>query len=235
MPPLLWADFPFQYLVPLVFFVIWVLNQIFGQGTTSAPAPRRDLSTPPGPGPGRPSRGPMAPPPRSEPTMTWADRAPREPQRRPASPSSRGDQILVIGPDRPAAKPSARQGRGGTRKASKPRPSAEPRPETGESDTRPTLTAEMSSSAPDISQAVQSKEAAVLELLRGALGDREKVRQAILVSEILQPPVARRLQRAFGRSPSLTGLVRVPGPIVHGAAPEVLAPGAQEPSGDAKL
>ncbi|WP_169973089.1 hypothetical protein [Tautonia rosea] len=60
MPPLLWAEFSIQYLVPAIFLVIWALNQVFGKAEAPQPPVRERIGPRPVP-PGGPSRAPQTP------------------------------------------------------------------------------------------------------------------------------------------------------------------------------
>ncbi|MEW4570224.1 hypothetical protein AB1L88_20345 [Tautonia sp. JC769] len=60
MPPLLWAEFSIQYIVPAIFLVIWVLNQVFGKAEAPQPPVRERIGPRPVP-PGGPSRAPQTP------------------------------------------------------------------------------------------------------------------------------------------------------------------------------
>jgi hypothetical protein len=187
MPPLLWAEFPFQYLVPLVFLVIWIFNQIFGQEGKARPMARREVSLPQG----RPNRGPSSPPARpSQPAMSWSDRKKGEPARAPAPPP--GQDFLKIGPERDPSRQADRRGRNAAKKQAKPKSAPEPK--------RDVVAADAGSlGGPDTpglgegiaSPTVRTAQPTTAVLIR-SLRDPARIREAIIMNEILQPPLALR-------------------------------------------
>lgn len=61
MPPLLWAEFSIQFLLPALFLVIWALNQVFGRAEAPQPPIRERVGPRPVPPPTGPSRAPQTP------------------------------------------------------------------------------------------------------------------------------------------------------------------------------
>jgi hypothetical protein len=187
MPPLLWAEFPFQYLVPLVFLVIWIFNQIFGQEGKARQTARREVPPPQG----RPNRGPSSPPARtSEPSMSWSERTKGGPPRGPAPPP--GQDFLKIGPERDPSRPADRRARNAAKKQAKPRSTPEPIREVVSDDARSLGGADSpglgEGIAPPTARTAQPTTAALIRSLR----DPTRIREAIIMNEILQPPLALR-------------------------------------------
>lgn len=210
MPPLLWAEFSIQYLVPAIFLVIWALNQVFGKSEAPQPPVRERIGPRPVP-PSGPSRAPQTP-----------SRAPRgnAPERSRTSPS-RGQAQATRSANRSATR---------SRSQAKEEEAAPPASRVGESQRVPRpIPADIQEvyaiydddrmDAAEIKRGLGpiSAEATRGSRSRGAvlpaglsawanLGGEQgvnlnRLREAIILSEILTPPpsVARLRQARTGR------------------------------------
>ena len=185
-----------KLIVPLIFLAFWGLKQIFER------EPQRQPGRPAGFGP-RPDAPPGGPRPGvapgvRDPAVRWSGQG--------APPSRRDDEVIIIRPesilpDSPSARPGA------NRRRSQPRPTSQrieperPRPITSaitplvaqplrglgpislakQADVVATTTASAPLAAPAIAQALRSP---------------ERLREAFILNEVLQPPVAlRRIRR----------------------------------------
>ena len=195
---LLWADFPIQFIVPAIFLVIWVLNQVLGREQPAAPPGRRD--------PLAGGRG-AAPPNRAPRPQAAAGRPGREPatewSSRPGAAPAAERRKATADPSRP--KP----------RSSRPPASIQPRPRTPTQLTeRPTAaeaarelaarTGTEQLGPPGVRTIARAAEPPPLEPPKDAAahlretllsGDRKAVSQAFLLSEVLGPPLSRRRGR----------------------------------------
>lgn len=212
-------DFPFKLIVPAIFLVFWVLNQLFGQENKAAPAPAKGQPL----GPRPPGRMPPAPRPSTAPVV-------RDPTLRWPSPSESGgvsvrrptpsgaEEILIIRPEAPP-----RPGGGGT-SARRPKANSSAGAKRAEpAKARPLISAVAPSTAQGLDQssgpvspaptsASAAKTAAAspaapmvttqgpvaspsLSGLLLAARSPSQLRDAIILSELLQPPVALRTPR----------------------------------------
>lgn len=233
--PIIWADFPIQWIIPAVFLVIWALNQVFGREERAMPPGRRE---PLGPRvPGGPQRGPRPIPVRPDarrgngngnapaPANRWPEQdlepaGRREPISRAPRRSTDEEEVFMIPAESPRGSARNRQsgtGSGSSRRASRGRPSGgspsslRDVPPSQMVSTTQSLGASLLQSgsvtttlgnldAPNLDQPpLRSLGANVLKE-RGraesivSLVDRssEELRRAIILGEILRPPLAMR-------------------------------------------
>lgn len=59
---LLWAEFSIQFLIPIIFLVIWAINQVFGRAEAPPPPVRERIGPRPVPPPGQQRSGPSRAP-----------------------------------------------------------------------------------------------------------------------------------------------------------------------------
>jgi hypothetical protein len=234
MPPLLWAEFSIQFLIPAIFLVIWALNQVFGRAEAPPPPIRERAGGPrPIPPPG-PSRAPQS-----------GTRAPRGTQAGGGGPRSSPSGGGTPGRYRDSSRSSGRAGRSGSRPA--PAPIPEPTPHVsrvGEITRVPrpvpadiqevyaiyddyrspsegsagSLTAELTSSGQADRTGVPSRLSTWAHQVQSGI-DATRLREAIIMSEVLSPPVSVR------RSPSRTMPPPVGIPGVERAEPPRPQPG----------
>jgi hypothetical protein len=204
-----------KFMVPLAFLAIWALTALFTR--EAKPLPGR-IQAPPNPYAPRPASAPnltrTTPVERSQPTIRWS------PQGTPAPVPRAGgndDDIVILESTR-QVRPGTNQGRGvapARRSRSKPAPPAKPAPVappklagTGVSQS---VNQQLSSSMPiapltvqhsptivqSVASSVQRDEGSDIALhrlgaIRAMLYDPARLREAILINEMLQPPVALR-------------------------------------------
>jgi hypothetical protein len=195
-----------KLVIPGIILLVWAVTQLFNKENAPPPSPRG-----PSPGP-RPGGLPPAPRPlertaAGEPTLRFGPSSAPRP-----APAPRGDEVLVIRePTRPA--PVAR--RPVRPRAVPPAPPKRPEPAparsltTSVSQSLPrdietslkiqplTSTATAASESTKVTAAVGPGTApSALQLdLRQTLADRNRVREAFILNELLQPPLALRPSR----------------------------------------
>ena len=200
-------------IVPLFFLVVWALTSLFNregaaQANRANPRPIGPLR----PRPGGPPAGGLT----REPTMRWgnpAGSAPRHPE-----PSAADDDVLIIRPEpsRPGSPIRSGQGSGPGRRSGRSRPGSGRRPDDAPSKKPLTSTPDLSiqtnrpmeltpltasvSFADPKSAYSGLPPAAPVSLGAAAdwtrlLGTDDPIRQAILFSELLQPPLSMRPRR----------------------------------------
>lgn len=224
MPPLLWAEFSIQFLIPAIFLVIWALNQVFGRAEGAAAANPRDRigprPIPPGPSraPQSASRGPSGPPgQRQAPASPNRQATGRPPRRPPGRPAERAPDRVQDQPSRPADPPR------------RPRPTTammeevyaiyeddRVSPRTVDTDPPTPVSAAELRPTPKLSDEQEVAEVVTgLDRLIGAGISPARLREAILLNEILSPPMAAR-----GRRGALPILPRSPQPPAPGRGEE---------------
>ncbi|RUL83416.1 hypothetical protein [Tautonia sociabilis] len=206
MPQPLWAEFSIQFLIPAIFLVIWVLNQVFGR-SEAAPAPGRERLGP-RPIPPGPSRAP-------QPTSrTPGGNGSRGQSSRP--PSSRGPGRSP-GRGRVSSQPSAPARPPEPSRAPLPRPASVDEiyaiydddriaPGSGSPPTPAPVSsvASRSSSGATVSVRATPESAGLDRLVRSGF-DPERLREAILLNEVLGAPLALRKRRPRGGSGIVQG------------------------------
>ena len=223
MPPLLWAEFSFQYIIPFIFLVIWVMNQIFGRSEAAAARAKvgpRPL--PPGPSraPQTPSRAPSGarPGPSTARTTPAARQPNRAPNRAPAGASGRPKSTTTASQGRnqnQAQAPSTPQAKG-SGEPTKPSRSPIPdeiyaiydddrmSPRSGDQSLSAPTSSDTSRSGPDLSSATTSIFSATgLDPVLLSRVDADRLREAIILNEILGRPVALRGGRGTIMMPRL--------------------------------
>ncbi len=199
------VDALFKLLVPAIFLVLWALNQLFNKENQAQPGrPGSSL----GPRPGSPNA------PRPAPGSTRPEIAdPKNPYaaNRSAPPAGKDDEIVILRSEtvRPPAGSSRRNARSRTSRTSQSpngvrsgRSSSEPRREsTGTRSQSVPIPISPSQSTPSGSPLLIGVAAPLSAAdVQGSMSDRERIREAILINELLQPPLAlRRRRRAGGR------------------------------------
>jgi hypothetical protein len=179
-----------KLLFPAFFLVLWALNQLLNKEGTPQPQPR-----PGGLGPRPGGALPPAPRPAERPRTAAAGPARPAPAR--VGPPGRDDDIVILRSESVRPAPGARTNRGRAARAGKPKAAAEvvPRQTDGRS-----LTTVAPSVAPSAAAAPASQGTLLIGVparltgqdIRRALGSLDRVREAILINEVLQPPVSRR-------------------------------------------
>ncbi|QDV36631.1 hypothetical protein [Tautonia plasticadhaerens] len=221
MPPLLWAEFSIQFLIPAIFLVIWALNQVFGRAEGAAAArPRERIGPrpiPPGPSraPQQGSRPPSGPP--------GPRQAPASPNRQAtARPARRGQGRPV---ETPPARPPSPPGQP-TEPARRPRqttaqmeevyaiyeddrvsPRAVDTPLPG-----PVSAAELRPTPRLSDEQVVPVVITGLDRLIGPGISPSRLREAILLGEIIGPPMATRGRRGTMTMPILPRTPQPPAP-----------------------
>ena len=214
---------PLVFIVPLGFLAIWALTAIFNRDAnlparnpnahnpyaarpvpTARPVPPRPLETSP------PLR-------QTQPPIRWAPQD--SPPRRAPQATGNDDDIIIIEAPRPASKPNQGKGVGSTRRgrqkpstASKSTPSVQPRAgfEGVAQNVNQQLTSSLALSplseqaGPSSVQSVGTASAMPMSStnprartlsIMAALSDPARVREAMLVNELLQPPLSLRGRR----------------------------------------
>lgn len=184
MPPLLWADFPPQYVIAGIALVVWIIRQVINASEERAAA---------------------AAPTRREPMRMPAPSASSTPSRRPTPPSGsdEGDPRGYSTPEAMRGDTARTRASGGvpthrtrprpesnpahTRRQNKPRPAPpEPKPEA------PRLTDQAPGrhdSSPSVLSGGAPRTLAIDKIL-AMLNDPSQIQNAILLNEILQPPLS---------------------------------------------
>ena len=204
-----------KILVPVGFFIFWVVTKLSERNVKplelkGSPPPYKPVA------PQRPQPQPQAVQATRAPMLRWSNQVGGEP-----SNLTRDEEIIILGsetrPVRPGSVPTVRRqpnrGRSGNAPANRPVPVA-PKPAKSKrlvevslgvsqslnenlsrrhlTDSTPT-TRISSFAAPVKSEAATARGVAIRMLLK----DPERVREAIIINEILQPPVSLRRPRGF--------------------------------------
>ena len=199
--PLLWAEFPIQFLVPAIFLVIWVVNQVLARNQ-GPPAGRRNpmpgraggMPTREGPNPPRPTRASQAPARAPNPSARPRSAEPPPSNRPAASPASRAGRRAPPPPRRaPTAPARARESAPPPDRAER-RPRHQPRPDTTRDELYAIYEVGAGAPRPSIRDGVAPSAAPPAARRRPLLADlsRERLRDAVLLAEILRPPVVLR-------------------------------------------
>lgn len=197
-------------IVPLAFLAIWALTAVFNKEGNSLPVRTQGPPNPYGPRPGIPPRpAPMAERP---PTLRWGPQTPA-----PATPRAGGDDDIVILDSSRTTKPIPPRANPPRRARAKPSPSVSARPapivpaRLGLANVTQTVNQQLATplsmeplSGPlsatvvrpvvaSTTKAVQLGDAPIraVSVLSG-MNDPQRLREAILVNELLQPPLALR-------------------------------------------
>ncbi len=208
-----------KLIVPAIFLIAWALNQLFNKESPASPnrsgpslGPRSGGGLPPAPRPGPRNAEEQG---RNPATLRWPKDATNDPMARAGGSQPAGsDEIIILGtetrPPRRSGPPS--RGRGGRRG----RPGAAPEPEREESTRKNVLNLDLPkpiSQSIDLRPVMEPLVGPIMPLdpkatdtvrpvpigtaltaldLQISVRDPARLREAILLSELLQPPVSQR-------------------------------------------
>ena len=192
-----------KLIVPIFFLAVWALNQIFSKEGQAGPRTAAPFEPP------QPDRGPVRPDDSRPAIDPFGDASNASRGRPPARPAPQSSEIFIIGPETGAqvrGAPAGQRGRGAGARGRRPagaKPESEakrPRKILGEPMTsgvsqsivqRPLGMQDLATTRhaddPSAPQSTRAERAAATAKL-----DPQRLRDAVLLSEILGPPVSRR-------------------------------------------